>query len=369
MSRNIKIITFYLVVSFCSFAGCGGDKTEEQPKETKIEQEDSNLPDGLTPEQAVKVVARIGERTITVGDVTRQINRLSPYIRRRWAAPEKRKEFLEKLIRVELLSQEAERLGLENDPEVARTVNQVMIRLMVKNDLEKEIMPTSVAEEVLKKDYEENIDRYKRPAQVRGSQVVVKTKAEAEKLAADLKKNSGDARFFRQVAREISIDEATKDRGGDLGYFSMPDQRREDEPEVPAKVSEAIWKIENVGDASEEIVQTEAGFHVVKLTNKRDEMNRSFDSVKRIIENRLLREMRRETMDKFIEDLKKKAKIEIFEDNLNKFELLDKGSENSAHVHSHSPGPAGKEALPEVEKTLEPVKKTAPIPEAGEPKK
>ncbi|MCP4675802.1 MAG: hypothetical protein GY854_09915 [Deltaproteobacteria bacterium] len=337
---KIACKTALFALSIVLIIGCGtksGDTEPSDKAKTESSGAKEKLPDGLTPEQAAKVVAKVGKRTITVGDVTRQINRLSPYIRRRWAAPEKRKEFLEKLIRVELLSQEAERLGLTEDPEVQRTVNQVMVRLMVKNDLEKDLFPTEIEEDVLKKEYEKERDKYHRPAQVRASHIVVKTKPEAEKLLAELKQKAGDTRNYRQKARELSLDEKTKDRGGDLGYFSKPDERRDDEPEVPGAVAEAAWKIEKVGDLLTEIVQTDKGFHVVKLTNKRAEMNRTFDSVKRMIENRLLREKRRETMEKFVADLKAKAKVELFPDNLSKLKV----GEIPTNPHGAPPGSPG----------------------------
>ena len=313
----ISVVLSFFVVS-CSKST--GDSQTEQNDQQKGEEADE-LPEGLTPEQAAKVVAKVGDRVITVGDVTRQINRLSPYIRRRWAAPEKRKEFLEKLIRVELLSQEAERIGLSNDPEVQRTVNQVMIRLMIKNELEKELFPSEVDEQTLKADYEKEKDKYHRAPQVRASHIVLASKPAAEKLLADLKKHVTDTRYFRQKAREVSVDETTKDRGGDLGYFSKPEDRRDDEPEVPAKVAEAVWQLQNIGDMSDKVVESKQGFHIVKLTNKRPEMNRSFESVKRMIENRMLRELRRDAMDKFVDGLRSNAKIEVFKDNLAKLNV------------------------------------------------
>ncbi len=325
-SHYSKPVIAILFTSACLvfLTSCGqksdGLKTADAVSDQEGKEADK-LPDGLTKEQAAKVVAKVGDHAITVGDITQHINRLSPYIRRRWAAPEKRKEFLEKLIRVELLSQEAKRLGLENDPEVQRTVQQVMIRLMVKNDLEKELFPSSIEEAVLKAEYEKEIDKYHRPAQVRASQIVLKTRPQAEKLLADLKQHLQDARYFRQKARELSVDEGTKERGGDLGYFSKPGEEREDEPSVKKQVAAAVWKLEKVGDLVNQVVETDKGFHIVKLTNKRPEMNRSFDSVKRMIENRLLREKRQEAMDKFVADLKAKAKIEIFEQNLDKLKV------------------------------------------------
>jgi len=233
---------------------------------------------------------------------------------------------------VELLSQEAERQGLADDPEVQRTVKQVMIRLMVKNDLEKEIMPTSIEEKALREEYDKEHDKYHRPAQIRAGHIVVKDEAAAVKLIAELKAKSEDRKLFREKAKKISIDEGTKGRGGDLGYFSRPAQRRDEEPEVDKAVAEAAWTLEKVGDFFDKPLKTNAGWHVIKLTNKKPEMNRSFDSVKRLIENRLLRQARREGMDKFVEDLRSKAKIRVFEENLAKMEVE---GDDPTGVHHH----------------------------------
>ncbi len=313
-----------LIVSLAllpTFVGCksGGEKAADQNRKT---QEKVSSAGGLTPEQATMVVAKVGDRTITVGDITEQINKLSPYIRRRWAAPEKRKEFLDNLIRMELLAQEAEREGLgKNNPEVDRVVDQVMIRLMIQNDLEKELIPTSIDEETLKAEYEKEKDKYLRPAQIRASHIVVKTKAEAEKVLAALKEHPTDSRVFRDAVSAHSIDEASKTQGGDLGYFSETGERSGDEAAVDKAVAAAAWKLEKVGDMTPEPVQSGAGFEIIKLTNKRAKLERSFESVKRMIENRLLREKRREAMDKFVAELKSKAKIKIYEDNLAKFKI------------------------------------------------
>ena len=319
--NKTKTVLFAIIVSMIVF-GCK-DKVETAPEENTPEEQAEEAPSsGLTPEQAAKVVAKVGDSTITVGDITEQINRLSPYIRRRWSAPEKRKEFLDNLIRVELLSKEAERQHLgEDNPEVERVVNQVMIRLMIKNDLEKEIIPSEIKEDTLKKTYESEKDKYQRPPQIRVSHIVVKTKADAEKLISEIAKNKNDSRFFREQAKLKSIDESTKNRGGDLGYFSETGDRQGEDNKVDSSIAAAAWALQSVGDITQTPVETSTGFHIIKLTNKRPKLDRSFESVKRMIESRLLREKRKESLDKFVDDLKSHAKIEIFEDNLAKIQL------------------------------------------------
>jgi peptidyl-prolyl cis-trans isomerase C len=363
MNRKSKLpgqSILWFVATLALLVACGDKKTEEAAKEKSDKaKEGEESPGGLTPEQAAKVVAKVGERTITVGEITSQINKLSPYIRRRWAAPEKRKEFLDNMIRVELLSQEAERLGLgKDDPEVQRTVNQVLIRLMIKNDLEKELIPSEIDEATLKKSYEDDKGKYQRPPQVRASQIVVKTKAEAEKILADLKEHKKDNRYFREKARELSIDEDTKKRGGDIGYLSEKPGDSETEPEVDPAVRQAVWQLKDVGDLSEKVVETKKGFHIVRLTNKRPELNRTFDSVKKMIESRLLREKRREALDKFVADLQAKAKVEIYKENLAKIDLKMRGGPPMPGHRppqrpgmSKRPGPPTKIGKPAVKKT------------------
>jgi peptidyl-prolyl cis-trans isomerase C len=344
MKRRARVFRLLVLVAAAAsvwLAGCGDKKAEAPAGGGKKPAAGEQVPDGLTPEQAAKVVARVGDVVITVGDVTRQINRLSPYIRRRWAAPEKRKEFLDKLIRVELLAQEAERLGLGNDPEVQRTVKQVMIRLMIKNDLEKNVLPVSVEEAALK-------------AQIRASQIVVKTKEAAAKLIADIKAHTDDGRYFRDKAAELSLDAKTKGQGGDLGYFSKPEERRPDEPEVEKAIAEAAWKIANVNELSPEPIEVQGGFSIVKLTNKKPALDRSFESVKRLIENRLLRDKRGQALDGFVADLRKKAKVEIVAENLDKV-VLPPEPPPMPGMGRGFPDPAGEGAAP------------GPVPPPGPP--
>src|SRR5690348_15947625 len=65
------------------------------------------LPGGLSAEQAALVVARVGERTITLGDYAATLERMDQFDRLRYQSPERRKELLQEIIDVELLAQDA----------------------------------------------------------------------------------------------------------------------------------------------------------------------------------------------------------------------------------------------------------------------
>jgi len=294
-------------------------------------QESLRIPDGLTREQAALPVAKVGNRVITVGEVTEEINRLSPYIRRRWAAPEKRREFLQKLIQIEMLSMEAERLGLGNAPEVQRAVEQVMIRLLVKNDLEKTLLPSTVDDSLLEAEYEKDWNKYHEPTQYRMSEIVVKDEKTARRLLAEILAHESPKGRFRELAQTASIDRRTGERGGDIGYVLNPADIEKSvqegkhplrqNPDVDPAVAKASWTLAQRDDILKEPVRTPKGYHLLMLTTIKPAIDRSFNSMKRMIESQVLRRLRREKMDEYVAALRKNADIRIFEDNLAKLEL------------------------------------------------
>lgn len=97
-----------------------------------------------------QVLARIDGAVITVRDMQERMDKQSPFVRARYAALDKKKEFLDSLIRFEVLSHEAERLGYDEDPEIIRVMKQQMISKF----LQKEFESTTRVEDVPAADVE-----------------------------------------------------------------------------------------------------------------------------------------------------------------------------------------------------------------------
>src|SRR5262249_46368460 len=89
------------------------------------------------PEDLAQILAKVDDVTITVGEFQERINQQSPYVRARYTSMERKKEFLDNLVRFEVLAKEAERRGLNKDPEVVRTMKQVMIQKLLKDEFDK----------------------------------------------------------------------------------------------------------------------------------------------------------------------------------------------------------------------------------------
>ncbi|MEK6606410.1 MAG: peptidyl-prolyl cis-trans isomerase [Myxococcota bacterium] len=265
---------------------------------------------GLSDKERGEVLAKVDDISITVGEFTDRINKQSPYIRARYTSLERKKEFLQNLIRFEVLAKEAEKRGFHKDPEVVRTMKQVMIQKLTKDVIDSSVKLADIADDQLKKFYDEHIDEYRKPEQVRASAIIVKDQKTASQVVAEANKNTQDNKVFRDLVTKHSTDEESKARGGDLRYFGK------DDPALPKPVVEAAFALEKIGDVAGP-VKTDKGFYVVKLTGRRKELNRTFEEVKRQIQNRLYRDTRTKSLEDFVANLRTKAKVQIYDDKLN----------------------------------------------------
>jgi len=138
-----------------------------------------------------------------------------------------------------------------------------------------------VTPQEIERSYNTNIEQYTNPDQVRASHILFKTegkdeaavKVQAEKVLAEVKAG-GD---FASLASKYSEDEGSKTKGGDLDFFS----RGRMVPEF-----EQVAFSLAPGDVSD-LVKTQYGFHIIKLTDKKAASVRSLDEVRQTITDQL----------------------------------------------------------------------------------
>jgi peptidyl-prolyl cis-trans isomerase C len=280
-----------------------------------------------------EVLAEIDGVTITVGDFQDRINKQSPYIRARYTSLERKKEFLDNLVRFEVLAREAQKRGYDQDPEVVRTMKQVMIQKLMREEFETRVKPEDVTEAEMRKFYQDHFTDYNKPEEVRVSAIRIKDRKLAEKVAAEAKGPKGrDNKGFRDLVAAHSEDELSKIRGGDLRYFPA------DSADVPAAVAKAAFALAKTGDVAGPI-ETPDGFYVIKQTGRRKALSKSFDDVKRQIQNRLYRDKRTQAMEDFVGGLRKQAAIKIHEDRLARVRVdVTGGAEAGGHGGHLPPG-------------------------------
>ena len=264
-----------------------------------------------------QVVAKVDDAVITVSDVQERINKQSPFVRARYANADKKKEFVDTLVKFEVMAAEAARRGYDKDPDVQRVMKQQMISKLMQKDFESKLKVEDVPDADVEKYYNEHPAEFHQKDEVRVSAIFVKDKAKADRAYAEARAlpkgpaNAMDQKGFRDLVAKYSEDEDSKPRGGDLSFFAA------DSATVPKPIVEAAFNLKEVGDLGP-VTKTDKGYAIVRLAQKRPGFNRPLPEVKRQIQQRLFRDLRTKAMDTFVEDLKKKSNISINEENLAK---------------------------------------------------
>ena len=179
----------------------------------------------------------------------------------------------------------------------------------------------SVSDEDVQKHYEENKSEFDVKEQVRASHILVKfdhnatdeQKAEAKKKIEDILAKVKAGEDFAELAKQYSDCPSGKNNEGDLGFFTRD--------KMVKPFSDAAFSM-NVGDVSD-IVETNFGYHIIKVTDKTEASERTFEDVKEEIKSNLERQKRSQSSTEYVEQLKKRAKIE-YNEELNEAEKAPK---------------------------------------------
>jgi peptidyl-prolyl cis-trans isomerase D len=129
--------------------------------------------------------------------------------------------------------------------------------------------------------YQGRIDEYKRPEEIRVRHILL-TGPDAEALAEKTLQRAGAGEDFAALAGELSDDAATKEEGGDLGFF--PRGR------MLPPFEDAAFALQP-GELSQPVT-TERGVHVIRLEERREAVERSIEEVTPDLARALLREER-----------------------------------------------------------------------------
>lgn len=279
---------------------------------------------------------------VTVGELEDAIANQSPFMRERYRDPKNLRELLDKTLRFELLAKEAERRKFDADDSVRQAVKQNAVQSLMKAEFDDKLSAASVPEEDIAKYYQEHIAEYEQPAMQRASHLMVATEQEAKELLKQAK--DMDLRAFRQLARDKSMDEASKLRGGDLRYFDKEGKARgESIASVPLPIVRAAFALKDVGDTAPAPVKIEGGYSIVKLTGRRPAISRKLSEVADTIRVRLWRERRQEAIEAFVGELRTQYKPETHPQLAQAIELDDPKSAHEEPARGADEAPATEE--------------------------
>ncbi len=256
-----------------------------------------------------RVYARIGERTITVGEIEDMLGAQSPALRRRYRDPERRAEFARGLVKMALLAREAERRGLGTRREVRDDGARHAVQQMIQRDIEPEVERASLGDDALRADYDARIEEYTRPARVSAAQILFESEEEANASMETIR--SADLRAFRALAREKSVDTRTRLSGGELGWFDETGRAAGGgDVRVHQTVVRAAFGATEVGEVVGPFAVGER-FCVLVLRGRREGETVPFERARGGIRQRLLRATLRDRVDEIINGRRAAQRPEI----------------------------------------------------------
>jgi peptidyl-prolyl cis-trans isomerase C len=260
---------------------------------TALAQTDTAPPAG-SPAGEDPVVAKVNGAEIRRSEVTRTIASLPPQVQQmppQMIFP----AVIDQIINGKLVAEAGYKNNVQKDPEVAERLKRSEERIVQELYLTREVQKRITAERL-----QEAYNQFKKenPPQdeVKASHILVESEDQAKQIIDQIKKGGK----FADLAKEKSTDKGSGQQGGDLGYFTK-DQMVE-------PFAEAAFAMKP-GDVSQTPVQSQFGWHVIKVEDKRKTAPPSFDEVK----DQLRSQISDDIIGNVVDDLRKDAKVERFQ--------------------------------------------------------
>jgi parvulin-like peptidyl-prolyl isomerase len=277
------------------------------------------------------VVAVVNGTKITMKDLEAQVDRLIPRATFHRSVPEEKrkryyKQALDEIINRELMYQDALASGMKPEKEKVDAQIQKMktrfksdedykaalekegikediLRSQIEKELlvqqinEKKVNETSrMSEKQLEEYYDKNMSKFKQPESMKLRIISMKDEQKAKDILEKIK----DGDDFGELAYNFSED-SYRVKSGDIGYIHKG--------RMLPEIETAALKLKT-GDVSD-LIKTEDSWFIIKMEDKKPEQQLTFAEVKDKLRKELETEKSRQLSEKFIADLKAKAKIEI----------------------------------------------------------
>ena len=295
MSRMTKTMTAVSAAVLLSAAATFAVRAQDPPPAPALEAPAADAA-AAAPEPVrdpTTVVAKAGSATITEADVALAqeafSNELANVPKEQW-----RSVLVDAVVNMQLMAQGAHDAGLDKGPEFEKRLAFLRLQALRNVFVEHEVVKT-VPDSELQDAYQTLVVAQHKPEQqVHARHVLVDTKEQAEKIIADLKGGAS----FEELAKQSK--DPSGQNGGDLGFFG-PGQM------VPP-FELAAMALE-AGEVTQEPVQTEYGFHVIKVEERRMSEPPPFDEVKDELRNYVLRQK----FEQVTATLREKYPVEIID--------------------------------------------------------
>jgi hypothetical protein len=284
----------------------------------KAVSEGKKPPAGLTRQQAALVLAKVGDNTITVGDLAAALERFGEIDRLRYQTPQKRKELLQELIDAELLAQEAKQRGIDKEPFVQDSIRQLLrdAMLLKARDGMRTLADIPAAEVTAY--YEAHKNDYEDPERRRVSAIILGAPETVAEVLPKALKIGDSAQQWGELYFEHSLDapkkrgpQAPADLAGDLGLVGPVGHPKGGNPRVPEAVQKVAFAMAKAGEIHGEPVKVGDKLYIVRLVSINAGHTRSIGEVDRSIRAAILQQEVRDREQKLEAELRKKFPVRV----------------------------------------------------------
>jgi peptidyl-prolyl cis-trans isomerase C len=208
--------------------------------------------------------------------------------------PQEKNQVLDQMINMQLIANQAVKDGMDNDPEVVERLGLLHSQILAEAGAQKYVKSISPTDAELHAEYDTQVASMDK-TEYHAQHILVAAK-DKDLAVQIIKKLKGGAKF-EDLAKADSIDPGSKAQGGDLGWFTLA--------HMVKPFGEAVKSLKK-GEITPEPVQTQYGWHIIKLEDTRDAVPPPFDQLKTQLSNAVVQKK----FQAHIEELKKAAIIE-----------------------------------------------------------
>ncbi len=243
-----------------------------------------------------KILAVAAGNEITNEDLNRIIARYPEENRGYFASEEGKKQLLEQTIGFELMSKFGEEIGLDKADDYKATVKALAKELLTQVTINKVLGDVTITEAEAEKFYGDNKDLFKEEASVSAKHILV----DSLEKANEIKKEIEEGKVTFEEAAKINSSCPSKEEGGDLGPF---------------KRGMMVPEFETVAFDSEigvltDPVQTQFGYHLIKVYNKGEEAVKSYEETKDSIIQKLTQDAQQKKYAELLKELEAKYGVD-----------------------------------------------------------
>jgi peptidyl-prolyl cis-trans isomerase C len=205
---------------------------------------------------------------------------------------EQRTQLIDRLVGLHLAAAEAVKAKLDQKTDAASQITLWRTNILGEAQVKQYLEKSPITDAEIQAEYDTQIAAM--PREYHASHILVKTKDEADALMAQLKKGAD----FAALAKKNSQDPGSAKNGGDLGWFSPSS--------MVAEFGKAVTALQN-GQMTETPVQTQYGFHIIKLIDTRNPTPPALADVKTQVETLV----KNKKVEKYLGELRKGATVDV----------------------------------------------------------